>query len=124
MDPLLELSERHGIPVVEDARRRLAPPIQRTARGSMGCIGCFSFYPTKNLGGAGDGGIVTTNDDDLAQRLRRLRTHGGANEYEHRRVGINSRFDELQAAVLNVKFPRLDKWSEERARKAAVYTSC
>ena len=88
----------------------------------MGLIGCFSFYPTKNLGGAGDGGILTTNDEQVAQRLQRLRTHGGANEYEHEEVGINSRLDELQAAVLNVKFPSLDKWSEERSQKAAFYT--
>jgi dTDP-4-amino-4,6-dideoxygalactose transaminase len=88
----------------------------------MGLIGCFSFYPTKNLGGAGDGGILTASDDEVAARLRRLRTHGGSNEYEHEEVGINSRLDELQAAVLNVKFPRLDKWSDERAHKAEIYT--
>jgi dTDP-4-amino-4,6-dideoxygalactose transaminase len=88
----------------------------------MGLIGCFSFYPTKNLGGAGDGGIVTTNDDELAARLRRLRAHGGSTEYQHEEVGINSRLDELQAAVLRVKFPSLDRWSEERARKAEFYT--
>ena len=125
MDFLLELSEHHGIPIVEDAAQAIgatdrAADEERQA-GSMGAVGCFSFYPTKNLGGAGDGGILTTNDDDLAQRLRRLRTHGGANEYEHSEVGVNSRLDELQAAVLNVKFPYLDNWSNERARKAMVY---
>ena len=125
MDPLLELSEQHGIPIVEDAAQAIgatdrASDEERQA-GAMGAIGAFSFYPTKNLGGAGDGGILTTNDDDLAARLRRLRTHGGATEYEHSEVGINSRLDELQAAVLNVKFPHLDQWSNERARKAAVY---
>jgi dTDP-4-amino-4,6-dideoxygalactose transaminase len=125
MDPLLELSEQHGIPIVEDAAQAIgatdrAADEERQA-GSMGAVGCFSFYPTKNLGGAGDGGILTTNDDDLAARLRRLRTHGGATEYEHSEVGINSRLDELQAAVLNVKFPHLDEWSNERARKAAIY---
>ena len=125
MDPLLDLSERHGIPIVEDAAQAIgatdrASDEERQA-GAMGAVGCFSFYPTKNLGGAGDGGILTTNDDHLAARLRRLRTHGGATEYEHAEVGINSRLDELQAAVLNVKFPHLDDWSNERARKAAVY---
>ena len=125
MDPLLELSERHGIPIVEDAAQAIGAT-DRTSdeerqAGSMGAVGCFSFYPTKNLGGAGDGGILTTNDDDLAARLRRLRNHGGFNEYQHEEVGLNSRLDELQAAVLNVKFPRLDDWSNERARKAAVY---
>lgn len=121
MDILLELSERHGIPIVEDAAQAIGATDRGERAGSMGAIGCFSFYPTKNLGGAGDGGILTTNDDDLAQRLRRLRTHGGANEYEHSEVGVNSRLDELQAAVLNVKFPHLDNWSDERSRKAMVY---
>ena len=122
MDPLLELGERHGIAVIEDAAQAIGATDRGRRAGSMGLIGCFSFYPTKNLGGAGDGGILTTNDDQLAQRLRRLRTHGGANEYEHAEVGINSRLDELQAAVLRVKFPSLDRWSEERARKAGAYS--
>src|ERR1043166_2239917 len=122
MDPLLDLGRRHGIPVVEDAAQAIGATDNARRAGSMGLIGCFSFYPTKNLGGAGDGGILTTNDDDVAARLRRLRTHGGANEYEHEEIGINSRLDELQAAVLRVKFPSLDKWSDERAQKAKRYT--
>ena len=122
MDPLLDLAERHAITVVEDAAQAIGATDRGRRAGSMGSIGCFSFYPTKNLGGAGDGGILTTNHDQLAQRLRRLRTHGGANEYEHTEVGINSRLDELQAAVLRVKFPSLDRWSEERARKADAYS--
>ena len=123
MDPLLDLvSRRDGIAVVEDAAQAIGATDNGRPAGSMGLIGCFSFYPTKNLGGAGDGGILTTNDDAVAARLRRLRAHGGANEYEHQEVGINSRLDELQAAVLNVKFPGLDGWSEERAKKAALYT--
>jgi dTDP-4-amino-4,6-dideoxygalactose transaminase len=121
MDPLLELSEQLGIPIVEDAAQAIGATDRGCQAGSMGAVGCFSFYPTKNLGGAGDGGMLTTNDDNLAQRLRRLRAHGGANEYEHTEVGINSRLDELQAAVLNVKLPYLDTWSNERARRAAVY---
>ncbi|HEU4768723.1 MAG TPA: DegT/DnrJ/EryC1/StrS family aminotransferase [Pyrinomonadaceae bacterium] len=119
MDPLLAMND---VPIVEDAAQAIGATDRGRQAGSMGAIGCFSFYPTKNLGGAGDGGMLTTNDDNLAQRLRRLRTHGGANEYEHSEVGINSRLDELQAAVLNVKMPHLDKWSDERARKAGVYT--
>ena len=122
MEPLLDLSERHGIPIVEDAAQAIGATDRDRRAGSMGLIGCFSFYPTKNLGGAGDGGILTANDDQIAQRLRRLRTHGGANEYEHTEVGVNSRLDELQAAVLNVKFPSLDQWSEERGRKADRYS--
>ena len=122
MDPLLDLGRRHGIPVIEDAAQAIGATHNGWRAGSMGMIGCFSFYPTKNLGGAGDSGILTTSDDQVAARLRRLRNHGGSNEYEHEEIGINSRLDELQAAVLNVKFPSLDKWSDERARKAEIYT--
>src|SRR5215510_7756617 len=122
MDPLLDVGKRHGIPVVEDAAQAIGATDNGRPAGSMGSIGCFSFYPTKNLGGAGDGGIATTNDDELAARLRRLRAHGGSNEYEHEEVGINSRLDELQAAVLRVKLPSLDRWSDERASKAALYS--
>jgi dTDP-4-amino-4,6-dideoxygalactose transaminase len=122
MDPLLALGERHGIPIIEDAAQAIGATDHGRGAGSMGAIGCFSFYPTKNLGGAGDGGIITTNDEQLEQRLKRLRAHGGITEYMHNEVGINSRLDELQAAVLNVKLPHLDKWSDERAERAAVYT--
>jgi dTDP-4-amino-4,6-dideoxygalactose transaminase len=122
MDPLLDVGKSHGIPVVEDAAQAIGATDNGRPAGSMGSIGCFSFDPTKNLGGAGDGGIATTNDDDLAARLRRLRAHGGSNEYEHEEVGINSRLDELQAAVLRVKLPSLDRWSDERASKAALYS--
>ena len=122
MDPLLELVEGDGIAVIEDAAQAIGATDNGRPAGSMGLAGCFSFYPTKNLGGAGDGGMLTTNDDNMAQRLRRLRTHGGITEYEHSEVGINSRLDELQAAVLRVKLPSLDQWSEERAKKAAVYS--
>jgi dTDP-4-amino-4,6-dideoxygalactose transaminase len=122
MDPLLEIGERRGIAIIEDAAQAIGATDNGRRAGSMGLTGCFSFYPTKNLGGAGDGGILTTNDDAIAARLRRLRTHGGANEYQHEEIGINSRLDELQAAVLRVKLHSLDKWSDERARKAALYS--
>lgn len=122
MDPLLDVAQRHGLPVVEDAAQAIGATDNSRRAASMGLIGCFSFYPTKNLGGAGDGGMLTTSDDEVAARLRRLRAHGGSNEYEHEEVGINSRLDELQAAVLNVKLPSLDKWSDERAQKAETYT--
>ncbi len=121
MDPLLAIGERRGVPIVEDAAQAIGATDRGRKAGSMGLMGSFSFYPTKNLGGAGDSGILTTSDDEVAQRLRRLRNHGGANEYQHEEVGINSRLDELQAAVLNVKLAHLDKWSDERARKAAIY---
>lgn len=87
----------------------------------MGQIACFSFYPTKNLGGAGDGGLLTTDDPELAQRLRTLRVHGGDKEYHHREIGINSRLDTLQAAVLRVKLKYLDGWTTERQKKAQRY---
>src|SRR5215510_11500301 len=122
MDPLLDVGRRHAIPVVEDAAQAIGATDNGRPAGSRGSIGCFSFYPTKNLGGAGDGGIMTTNDDELAARLRRLRAHGGSNEYEHEEVGVNSRLDELQAAVLRVKLPSLDRWSDERASKGEFYT--
>ena len=122
MDPLLEISAQTGIPVVEDAAQAIGAEDKGRRAGSMGLMGTFSFYPTKNLGGAGDGGMLTTNDEQCADRLRRLRAHGGATEYEHSEVGVNSRLDELQAAVLVVKFPHLDRWSDLRALKAAIYT--
>src|SRR6185369_11648581 len=114
MDPILEIGKQRGIPVIEDAAQAIGATDNGRRAGSMGVMGCFSFYPTKNLGGAGDGGMITTSDDDLAVRLRRLRAHGGSNEYQHEEVGINSRLDELQAAVLRVKFPSLDRWSDGR----------
>jgi dTDP-4-amino-4,6-dideoxygalactose transaminase len=122
MAPLVEISQRSGVPIIEDAAQAIGAEDRGRRAGSFGLAGTLSFYPTKNLGGAGDGGMITTNDDDFADRVRRLRAHGGANEYEHEEVGVNSRLDELQAAVLNVKFPHLDKWSDERARRAAFYS--
>ena len=122
MDPLLEISKKTGIPLVEDAAQAIGAEDRGRRAGSIGKVGTLSFYPTKNLGGAGDGGMLTTNDDALAERLRRLRAHGGANEYEHIEVGLNSRLDELQAAVLVVKFRYLDNWSNDRALKAERYS--
>ncbi len=121
MSPLLAISERHHLPVIEDAAQAIGSEDRGRAAGSMGMVGCFSFYPTKNLGGAGDGGLLTTNDNALAQRLRTLRVHGGVTEYYHREVGINSRLDSLQAAVLRVKLKYLNGWSEERQKKAQRY---
>lgn len=90
MSSLLEISERHHLPVIEDAAQAIGSEDRGRPAGSMGKIGCFSFYPTKNLGGAGDGGLLTTHDNALAQRLRTLRVHGGATEYHHWEVGINT----------------------------------
>jgi dTDP-4-amino-4,6-dideoxygalactose transaminase len=122
MDRLIEISTRHEIPIIEDAAQAMGAEYQGRRAGSMGLIGCFSFYPTKNLGGAGDGGMLTTDNNDLAKRLRMLRTHGGKTEYEHSEIGINSRLDAIQAAVLRVKLHCLDTWSEERRKRAELYT--
>jgi dTDP-4-amino-4,6-dideoxygalactose transaminase len=122
MDAILAVGARHGLPVMEDAAQAIGAEDRGRRAGSMGHVGCFSFYPTKNLGGAGDGGMLVTNDEALAERLRRLRVHGGATEYHHEEVGINSRLDAMQAAILRVKLKYLDEWSEARRKKAAFYT--
>lgn len=122
MDPLLALAHEKGVLIVEDAAQAIGAEDRGRRAGSMGLVGCFSFYPTKNLGAAGDGGIITTSDQQLASRLRRLRLHGGLTEYQHIEVGLNSRLDALQAAILRVKLPHLDSWSNERARKAQFYS--
>lgn len=121
MDALIEISERRKIPIVEDAAQAIGSEDGGRRAGNMSAIGCFSFYPSKNLGGAGDGGMMTTNDDELAYMLRILRVHGGERRYYHRVVGLNSRLDALQAAVLRVKLPHLDGWSEGRIRNAKRY---
>ncbi len=122
MASLEAISEQHHLPIVEDAAQAIGAEDRGRRAGSMGAIGCFSFYPSKNLGGAGDGGMLTTNNKNLADRLRRLRAHGGTNEYHHSEVGINSRLDSLQAAVLRVKLKFLDRWSAARRNKASRYS--
>jgi dTDP-4-amino-4,6-dideoxygalactose transaminase len=123
MDSLSEIAARHNLAVIEDAAQAIGAEDNNGRRaGSIGRVGCFSFYPTKNLGGAGDGGMLTTDDDALAARLRILRVHGGATEYLHREIGINSRLDALQAAILRVKLPHLDGWSQVRRERAETYS--
>jgi dTDP-4-amino-4,6-dideoxygalactose transaminase len=121
MDELMEIARRHNLPIVEDCAQAIGATDRGRRAGSMGQLGCFSFYPTKNLGGLGDGGMVVTSDESLATRLRKLRVHGGATEYLHDEIGINSRLDAMQAAVLRVKLEHLDEWSEARRSKAALY---
>ena len=122
MDAFLELGRELGVPVIEDAAQALgARDVQGAKAGSRGTIGCFSFFPTKNLGAFGDGGIVTTNDAELAERIRILRVHGGHPKYFHKYVGVNSRLDALQAAVLRVKLRHLEGWHEGRRKNAAYY---
>jgi dTDP-4-amino-4,6-dideoxygalactose transaminase len=121
MGALGEIASRRSVPVIEDAAQAIGAQDGSRGAGAMGEIGCLSFYPTKNLGGAGDGGMLTTNDDALAARLRSLRVHGESSKYHHKEIGFNSRLDTVQAAVLRVKLPRLDSWSDARARNAARY---
>jgi dTDP-4-amino-4,6-dideoxygalactose transaminase len=125
MQPILELAERHNLHVIEDAAQSIGSRQQiggswRDA-GTLGTTGCFSFFPSKNLGCFGDGGLITTNDDALADRLRKLRVHGGRQMYHHEMVGTNSRLDALQAAVLLAKLPHLDQWTARRQQNAALY---
>jgi dTDP-4-amino-4,6-dideoxygalactose transaminase len=112
---------RHNLAIIEDAAQAIGARYESRHAGVLGTIGCFSFFPTKNLGGAGDGGMLSTDDADLAARLRRLRVHGDIGRYEHVEVGVNSRLDALQAAVLRVKLRHLDAWSQLRRDNAARY---
>jgi dTDP-4-amino-4,6-dideoxygalactose transaminase len=122
MEAILALASPRGIAVVEDAAQALGAADGGRPAGSMGAFGCFSFYPTKNLGGLGDGGIVTTDDDALADRVRLLRAHGSRPKYVSRILGTNSRLDALQAAFLLVKLPHLAGYTASRRRHAAAYT--
>jgi dTDP-4-amino-4,6-dideoxygalactose transaminase len=112
-----------GIPIIEDACQAIGAETKGRRAGSLGTMGCLSFYPTKNLGGFGDGGMITTSDGELAAKLRVLRDHGQQPRYYHHFVGLNSRLDTLQAAVLGVKLPKLDEWTDARTRHAARYES-
>ena len=121
MDAICDIADRHGLAVIEDGAQAIGAEYRGRPAGSLGHVGCFSFYPTKNLGGFGDGGMITTNDDALAERLRQLAAHGMKPRYYHGIVGINSRLDSIQAAVLNVKLPHLGRWTNERRANAARY---
>lgn len=121
MDAINAIAAKHGIRVIEDAAQALGAKDRERQAGSMGAIGCFSYYPSKNLGGMGDGGMLTTNDDTLAAKLRALRVHGSEERYYHKYVGLNSRLDGFQGAVLRVKLPHLDPWTEKRRANAEAY---
>jgi dTDP-4-amino-4,6-dideoxygalactose transaminase len=124
MDELAQIATAaRGIPIIEDACQAIGAEYRGRRAGSMGTTGAFSFYPTKNLGGFGDGGLITTNDAELAAKLRVLRDHGQQPRYYHHFVGLNSRLDALQAAVLSVKLPKLDEWSAARERHADRYAT-
>jgi dTDP-4-amino-4,6-dideoxygalactose transaminase len=121
MDPIMEVARRHNLVVIEDAAQAIGSEYKGRRAGSIGHFGCFSFFPSKNLGGFGDGGMITTNDAALAHKARLLRNHGAEPKYYHRLVGGNFRLDALQAAVLRVKLKYLDDWTAERQRNAARY---
>jgi len=121
MDPIMEVANQHGLYVIEDAAQAIGSEYRGRRAGAIGHLGCFSFFPSKHLGGFGDGGMVTSNDPDLAHRVRLLRNHGAEPKYYHKIIGGNFRLDALQAAVLRVKLKYLDDWSAGRQRNAATY---
>lgn len=123
MDGIMALAEKHNLYVIEDACQAIGAEYDGKRAGSIGVAGTYSFFPTKNLGCYGDGGMIVTNDDELAAKLRLLRAHGSNKKYHHSIIGYNSRLDEIQAAILRVKFKYLDKWSKLRKEHAHYYNS-
>jgi dTDP-4-amino-4,6-dideoxygalactose transaminase len=123
MGPLMELATRHNLAVIEDCAQATGAQWRGQTVGRIGQVGCFSFFPTKNLGGCGDGGAITTNDADLADAARMLREHGSKVKYHHEAVGVNSRLDSIQAAILAIKLRHLETWNHQRAQVAARYGS-
>ncbi|HXV98730.1 MAG TPA: DegT/DnrJ/EryC1/StrS family aminotransferase [Anaerolineae bacterium] len=121
MDPIMEVAQRHNLYVIEDAAQAIGSEYKGRRAGSIGHIGCFSFFPSKNLGAFGDGGAVSTNDPELAEQMRILRVHGAEPKYYHKFVGGNFRLDALQAAVIRIKLKHLDNWTAGRQRNAARY---
>ncbi len=127
MEPLLEISKKHGIPIVEDTAQAIGADYvfrngEKKKAGTIGTIGCTSFFPSKNLGCYGDGGAIFTNDDELAQKIKMCANHGQSQKYQHDIIGVNSRLDTVQAAVLKVKLPHLDSYSAARNYAANYYT--
>ena len=123
MEPLWHMAERHNVPIIEDAAQAIGAEYQGKRAGSLGAMGCFSFYPSKNLGAYGDAGMVVTSDADWARRLACLRVHGMEPKYYHKHLGWNARLDALQAAMLRVKLPHLDRWTAARQAAASRYDS-
>lgn len=121
MDPIMDIAKRHHLPVVEDAAQSIGATYKGRKAGSIGTMGCLSFFPSKNLGGAGDGGMVLTQDAGLAEKIRILRVHGSKPKYVHQVLGCNSRLDSIQAATLSVKLPYLEEWSRKREENALFY---
>jgi dTDP-4-amino-4,6-dideoxygalactose transaminase len=121
MDTVSRIARTEGLAIIEDAAQAIGARCGDRSVGTFGEFGCFSFFPSKNLGGAGDGGLITTQDGDLAERIRILRVHGSKQKYHHQLLGLNSRLDALQAAILRVKLPHLQKWTDERRLRAERY---
>jgi dTDP-4-amino-4,6-dideoxygalactose transaminase len=121
MDRIMRVAAERNIPVIEDAAQAIGAEYRQEQVGTLGFCGGFSFFPSKNLGGAGDGGLITTNDENLAKNLRLLRNHGSRTKYDYELLGMNSRLDELQAAVLRIKLQHLDRWTMMRQRNAQRY---
>jgi dTDP-4-amino-4,6-dideoxygalactose transaminase len=121
LDAIMQSAAAHGLAVIEDAAQAIGTTYQGKCVGTRGTFGCFSFFPSKNLGGAGDGGMITTEDAALAEKLRMLRLHGSKKKYHHDILGTNSRLDALQAAILRVKLRHLERWTEARATRAERY---
>lgn len=122
MSTLMTIAQAHNIPIIEDCAQSFGATWHHQQTGSFGAIGCFSFYPSKNLGCYGDGGLIVTNDPDLAAQITMLRDHGSRVRYHHESIGYNSRLDEIQAAILRVKLPHIDQYNAERQRVATTYT--
>jgi dTDP-4-amino-4,6-dideoxygalactose transaminase len=120
--PLQQLCEQHNLKRIEDCAQSFGARYGEKMTGAIGDAGCFSFFPSKNLGGYGDGGLITTSDDRLAEEIRVLRNHGSRERYHHSVIGYNSRLDELQAVILRVKLKHIDRYNEGRRRNAALYT--
>jgi dTDP-4-amino-4,6-dideoxygalactose transaminase len=122
ISPLMEIAEKYGLYVIEDACQAHGAKYRNLKVGSIGDIGCFSFYPTKNLGAYGDGGMLTTNNKELADEMIKMRNYGQSAKYHHDFVGVNSRLDEIQAAILRSKLRHLNEWNEKRRKTAKLYT--
>jgi len=121
MDPIMGIANKYNLAVIEDAAQSITSAYKGRKAGSIGTVGCFSFFPSKNLGGIGDGGMIVTNDEQLCELLKIMRNHGAKDKYYHKFVGGNFRLDPIQAVALLVKLPHLDNWSEGRRRNAAYY---
>jgi UDP-2-acetamido-2-deoxy-ribo-hexuluronate aminotransferase len=123
MEKILEIAKKYRLKVIEDCAQSFGAELNGRKAGSFGDAGCFSFYPSKNLGGYGDGGMITLNNPKVAEKIRELRNHGSRGAYRHKRVGFNSRLDEIQAGILLVKFKRIDEYNSHRRRNAVRYNA-